>query len=315
MILVCGEALIDLMPVDAGGETAYLPRPGGSPYNVAIGLGRLGVPAGFFGRVSSDPFGRLLRDRLVAAGVDCSLLRSGDEPTALAIVHLSPGEEPQFAFHGEGAADCLLTLDDLPTVGALDDHVHALHFGSISLIREPGSTAFERLAQREHGRRVLSLDPNVRPNLIRDRAGYLALLEELVGLADIVKVSRADLAWLYPGAPPLDVAEAWRSRGPALVVITQGAAGAIALTASHRIESAGVLVAVRDTVGAGDAFSAGLLGSLDMRDLLTGAPLRALGRGDLRACLDFANTVAAITCTRAGAEPPNVEDVAAAFVV
>lgn len=309
MILVSGEALIDLVPVTVDGETAYLPRTGGSPYNVAVGLGRLGVPVAFFGRLSSDPFGKLLRDRLTAEAVDCSFLRSGSEPTALAIVHLAPGEEPHFVFYGERAADSALAPDEIPSSAALDGRAHALHFGSISLVREPAASAYERLMRRESAHRVLSLDPNVRPGLIGDRTSYRERLEQWVEMADVVKVSRADLMWLYPERQPLDAAEGWLARGPSLVVMTRGGAGAIALTSTGTVEVPGIPVAVRDTVGAGDAFSAGLLGSLDLRGLLEGTALPSIGQDDLRACLDFANTAAAITCTRSGADPPTLAEV------
>ena len=311
MILVCGEALVDLVPVVADGETTYAPRAGGSPYNVAIGLGRLGVPVGFLGRVSDDPFGRLLRDRLVVDGVDCTHLATGAEPTALAIVHLPPGEEPRFVFYGDGAADAMLGPDDVPATAALEGRVHALHFGSISLVREPGSAAYERLMRRESGHRVLSLDPNVRPGLIGDRAAYLARLEEWIGLVDVVKVSRADLEWLYPDRQPAEAAESWLARGPALVVMTRGGSGAVGVTAAAAAEVRGQPVRVRDTVGAGDAFMAGLLGSLDRRGLLERGALEVLTADGLRACLDFANRAASITCARSGAEPPTLAEVLA----
>ncbi len=308
MILLCGEALIDLVPVVTDGELAYLPRTGGSPYNVALGLGRLGVPVGFFGRVSGDPFGQLLRSRLVAEGVDCRLLRQGDEPTALAIVHLSPNQEPVFVFYGDGSADCTLSGDDLPSPDELAGTT-ALHFGSISLVREPGATVYEQLMRRESGRRVISLDPNVRPGLIGDRAAYRRRLEGWVALADIVKVSQADLAWLYPGQEPVDAARGLLAEGPSLVVVTRGAAGAVGITASGMVDVPGTPVIVRDTVGAGDAFTASLLGFLALRGRLDRARLRSLGEDDLRSCLVLANRAASITCTRSGAQPPTRAEV------
>ncbi len=317
MILVCGEALIDLVPVVVDGELAYLPRTGGSPYNVAVGLGRLGVPVGFFGRVSEDPFGRLLRDRLLADGVDCSLLRVGPEPSALALVHLAAGEEPHFVFYGDGAADCMLGPGDLPAPwsnGTLDgthDGPVAIHFGSISLVREPGASAYEGLIQRESGQRVVSIDPNVRPGLIPDRASYRARLERWIELADLVKVSRADLAWLYPDRAPRDAAEDWLGRGPALVVMTSGHEGAAGFTASGMIEAPAVVTEVRDTVGAGDSFTAGLLGFLHIGGLLDRGGLRTLSDENLRSCLALANRAASITCTRSGAQPPTRDEVLA----
>lgn len=316
MILVCGEALIDLVPFAAGEEVAYLPRTGGSPYNVAVGLGRLEVPVGFLGKVSEDPFGTLLRERLVTAGVDCSLLRTGPEPSALAVIHLTPGQEPQYAFYGDNAADSRLGPEDLPSTEALGSAastgIHAMHFGSISLVREPGASSYEALIRRESGRRVLSLDPNVRPGLIPDRSAFRRRLESWIELADIVKVSRADLSWLYEDRRPLDAARAWLSRGPALVVVTLGEAGAVALTAAGAVEVAGIPTCVRDTVGAGDAFTAGLLGFLDIRGLLQRDALHTLREEDLRWCLALANREASITCGRTGAEPPTLSEVLAA---
>lgn len=301
MILVCGEALIDLVPVPLRGEQAYLPRAGGSSYNVAIGIARLDLPTGFLGRVSRDHFGRLLRDRLVANAVDCRYLCEGDELTTLAVVHLEEGHEPQFAFYGEGTADRLIRVEDLPTLG---DDVVALHLGSISLVREPGASTYETLMRREHGRRVLSLDPNVRPSLIPDRTAYVARLEGWVSLVDIVKVSRADLSWLYPGRSPEETARIWLAMGPTLVVVTKGDEGATGLTAAAEVFVPGTTVEVSDTVGAGDAFMSALLGRLHELGRLDRGSLGGLTADEVRGCLAFANRVAALTCTRAGAEPP-----------
>jgi fructokinase len=309
MILACGEALIDLVPASHGDEPCYVPRGGGSSYNVAIGLGRLGIPVGFLGRVSRDPFGRMLRERLIANGVDCADVREGDEPTTLAIVHLEPAHEPQFAFYGEGTADRLLRVEDLPVLG---DDVGALHFGSISLVREPGASALEALMRREHGRRVLSLDPNVRPSLIPDGAGYVERLEGWVSLVDVVKVSRADLAWLYPRESPDDAARRWLALGPGLVVVTKGEQGATGYAAAGEVGAPGVAVGVTDTVGAGDAFTAALLAWLHEQGLLDRGAMRRLTTVDIGDGLRFANRVAARTCTRAGAEPPTRAEIDAA---
>jgi fructokinase len=312
MIVVCGESLIDLVPVTRGDEPAYVARAGGSSFNVALGLGRLDTPVGFLGRLSTDPFGRMLRRRLLAAGVDCAFVGEGDEPTTLAIVHLEAGAEPVYAFHGEGTADRLLRVEDLPE--ALPAGVAALHFGSISMVREPGASALEALMRREHGRRVLSLDPNVRPSLVGERAAYVARLEGWVALADVVKVSQADLAWLYPATAPEVAAADWLARGPGLVVVTRGHDGAFALAASGRVDVAGVAVPVSDTVGAGDAFTSGLLAWLHENGQLDRVRLRAIPADTLRASLVFANRAAAITCTRAGAQPPTRVEMEAAGV-
>ena len=267
-----------------------------------MGLGRLGVSVGFVGRVSQDPFGRMLRRRLASDGVDCRFVREGDEPSTLAIVHLEAGPEPVYTFHGERTADRLLRVEDLPA--AFPDAVCALHLGSISMVREPGASAFEAIMRREHGRRVISLDPNVRPTLIGDHSQYLARLEGWISLADVVKVSRADLAWLYPETAPDAVAADWLRRGPGVVVVTRGPDGAFALAAGGRVDVAGEPVRVSDTVGAGDAFTSGLLAWLQEAGWLDRTRLRELPTDALRRGLAFANRAAAITCTRAGAQPP-----------
>lgn len=309
MILVCGEALIDFVPRVFDGQTAFVPVPGGSPYNVAIGLGRLEVPVGFLGRCSTDAFGRRLRAHLAESGVDLTFCGQGPELSTLAVVHLEAGREPEFAFYGEGAADVMLAVDDLPA--DLPDAVTAIHFGSISLVREPGATTFETLMTREHGRRVLCLDPNVRPGLIPDREAYVRRLERWVGLVDLVKVSRADLTWLYPGIDPETATRRWLAMGPSLVVVTLGADGAFGESGSLRREVAGRVVSVADTVGAGDAFTSGLLGWLETNGRLTHEGLRGLTAAELDAALGQGILTAAMTCARTGAEPPTRKELQA----
>jgi fructokinase len=302
MILVCGEALIDLVPLPGGAEPTFVARAGGSSFNVAMGLGRLGAPVGFLGRISRDPFGRMLIRRLLADGVDCRLVQDGDELSTLAVVHLEAGAEPEYTFHDQGAADRMLRVEDLPP--DLPREVAALHLGSISMVREPGASAFEALLRREHGRRVLTLDPNVRPSLVGERATYVARLEGWVSLADVVKVSWADLAWLYPETRPGAAAVAWLARGPGIVVVTMGRDGAIGLTPTDRVEVAGTPVKVSDTIGAGDAFTSALLAWLLEGAWLDPARIRQIPAHALREALAFANRAASITCTRAGAQPP-----------
>ncbi len=307
MIVVCGEALIDFTPASFGDTQAYVPRPGGSPYNVAIGLGRLETPVAFLGRLSTDAFGRMLGSHLVENGVNGRFLRTGDEPTTLAFVHLREGHEPEFSFYGEGAADRSLLPQDLPA--SFDDEVRAIHFGSYSLAVEPIGSTLAQLARREHGRRVISLDPNVRPSLIPDRQAYMSRLEELVSLASLVKASKADLEWLYPNESDIEkIAERWLELGLALVVVTLGDEGAAAYTRSHRATFKAVPVQVVDTVGAGDAFMSGLLASLHA-GLLDNERLTRLRRTDLIRTLRYANIVAALTCARAGADTPTLEEV------
>ncbi len=302
MIVVCGEALVDFTPARCAGGPGYVPRAGGSPCNVAVALGRLEVPAAFLGRLSTDAFGRLLRGHLAASGVDLRYVREGPEPTALAFVHATGAGEPEFAFYGTGSADRMLRPEDLPA--AFPSEVSALHFGSLSLVLEPAASTLGGLLRREHGERVICLDPNVRPSLIDDRDAYRRELEDWIRHADVVKVSRADLSWLYPGDPIDVVAARWQERGPAIVAVTLGARGARARGLGGWVDAPSVSVRVRDTVGAGYAFTAGLLAHLYRTGRLARDALRRLPADDLARALGYANRVAAFTCARAGADPP-----------
>lgn len=304
MILVCGEALIDLTPDGIGVEadTRYRPLPGGGPFNTAVALGRLGAPAGFLGRLSYDGFGSMLGRRLTDAGVDTRFVAHGDEPTPLAVI--TKGATPSqhtFSFYVEGTADRLLTVADLP---ANADGIVAVHVGTVALVQEPIGSALEVFVERMARRVVVGLDPNVRPALVRDRAAYVARLHRLAALADVVKVSDDDASWIEPG-PPEVLAQRWVAAGAAVVVITRGASGPTAHTAGHPPVSVPAAPAdVVDTVGAGDAFNAGLLCWLHEHDRLTRGAVRSLNPAEIASMLTFAAEVAAITCSRAGADPP-----------
>ena len=308
MIVVCGEALVDLSVARLGGVEAYLPRLGGGPYNIAIGLGRLEAPVAYFGRISEDFFGDQLKARLRESSVRTDYLRVGKELTTLAFVHHQPDREPEYAFYSNGTADRELLPSDLPD--AFSPEVTSIHFGSLSLVLEPAASTLEGLMKREHGRRLVSLDPNVRPNVIGDRAAYLKRLEGWLPAVDLVKVSRADLEWLYPDQPVEQAARRWLERGPALVVVTFGPEGSAAFTEQGETRAPGLRVKVVDTVGAGDAFMSGLLARLHELQLLDRE--RLAGTPDqLREALDQATRVSAFTCTKAGAEPPTRAELAA----
>lgn len=299
MIVVAGEALVDLTPCDLGGQTGYVPHPGGSPYNVAVGLGRLGVPVAFLGRISSDRFGRLLRSHLAGSGVSLELVVGADEPTTLAFVHVGEGE-PDYSFYAERTADRMLLPAHLPALPASA----VLHLGSISLVLEPAASTLEGLLVQESRRRLISLDPNVRPGLIDDPDAYRRSLGRWVRHVDVVKVSEADLAWLYPGMAAADAAAAWLDAGAVLVLVTAGTRGALALTAGASASASSPHVPVVDTVGAGDAFTAGALGHLHDEGWLTREAIASLSETQLHGLLAVANGVAADTCTRPGADPP-----------
>jgi len=306
VIVVAGEALIDMNPSEVGGQIAYVPHPGGSPYNVAMGIGRLGTPVGFLGRMSRDAFGSLLKKHLAASKVGLEYVREGDELTTLALVTLSETREPFFSFYCENTADRLLLPEDLPVSFPKEA---ALHFGSISLLLEPTASTLELLMRRETRRRFLSLDPNVRPFLIRNKDQYLERLLGWLGQVDLVKVSQADLEWLYPGESLEDIAQEWKKYGPALVIVTQGGQGAFAVTPTQTIHVQAPQITVVDTVGAGDSFMSGALSWLWRSGALSRSALQSLSSEQIAALLGFAVKVAALTCTRAGADPPWQEEV------
>ncbi|HVM00633.1 MAG TPA: nucleoside/nucleotide kinase family protein [Egibacteraceae bacterium] len=305
-VVVAGDALVDLTPATTvRGGRAYEPHPGGSCLNVAVGLGRLGVPTAFLGRLSTDRFGGLLREHLAASGVSARYVLPTDDLTTLAIVHLVEGQAT-YAFHAAEAADRGLLpshLAGLPGGGALPDG-SALHVGSLGLVLEPVASTLEGLLRRESGRRLVTLDPNVRPGLVADRDAYRRRFERQVALVDVVKASEEDLAWLYPGVAEEDVVARWLAAGVRLVVVTAGGEGARATTPAGAARVGAPPVAVVDTVGAGDAFTAGVLAHLHDHAALDREAVGALGTDGLAALLDAAAAVAADTCTRPGADPP-----------
>jgi fructokinase len=310
MILTCGEALVDMVATPWGEGEVYVPRAGGSPSNVAVGLARLEVPAAFLGRISTDPFGRLIRKHLRSNCVEMRYVRDGPEPTALGFVHNSQRAEVEYTFYAANSADRNLQPSDLPEGLAAD--VQALHFGSFSTALEPTASTLEGFVRREAGARLVSFDPNVRPLLVGDLGAYRVRIGRLVAMADLVKLSAADAGWLYPETPLAVVARRWLELGPALVVITRGSEGSTAYGPRATSSAPAILVEVKDTVGAGDAFTAGSLAWLYRSGRLERSELARLSESDLTELLRYANLVAALTCTRMGADPPSQQEVAAA---
>lgn len=301
MIVSCGEALIDFLPQTAAdGTPAFAPFAGGSPFNVAIAIARLDSPSGFFGGLSTDLFGETLRLALHDSGVDTTLAHVSTRPTTLAFVSLVDGNA-RYAFFDEGSAGRMITGIDLP---ALPKTVTALHFGSFSLAEEPCGSALEELMRREQRDRVISLDVNVRPTLIRNRDGYLARINRLAAMTDIIKLSEEDLAWIAPQGSFDELAKKWLAMGAKLIILTKGADGAIAMSQRLEAEVATPAVKVADTVGAGDTFTAGVLARLDKRELMTKSAVANLTTAELGDVLSFAAKAAAITVSRPGADPP-----------
>jgi fructokinase len=304
-----GEILIDFLPIEEDGRTVgFRMHPGGSPFNVAVGVARLGQPTSFAGMVANDLFGRYLRSVVEGEGIDTRFLLTTNATTTLAFVAYEDGE-PGYAFYREGAADTLLRPEDLPA--AMFEETRALHVGSISLLKGATPSAVVAAAERLKGRALVQFDPNVRAGLIEDEQGYRARIKHLFGVADVVKISSVDLDWLMPDVGSYERAiELILGHGPALVVVTQGSKGILAGRPGSEILSVPPFaVRVADTVGAGDTFDAGILAGLAERDALSNAAVRELSADQVRATLRFAAAAAAINVTRAGANPPRRDEV------
>ena len=308
MFLICGEALYDVFPVAETATGFSLDaRIGGSPFNVAVGLSRLGRQVAFFTGLSSDPLGRRLEKALTEEGVDARFLVRKHNPTTLAVVGLTAAGVPHYTFYGHEAADRVVTKADLPDLPA---DVTGLHFGSFSLMVGQTAETLEALARREAAQRLISLDPNVRLGVEPDAAAWRRRVESYSQIADIVKVSDEDLDLLFPGDAIDSAIARWHSRGVRLVVVTRGAEGAVASLGGEAFEAPGRKVATVDTVGAGDTFQAALLCGLEERGKATKAGLAELSLDDARRLVDFAISAAAVTCSRRGADLPRRGEVA-----
>jgi fructokinase len=313
MILVCGEALIDLfVGAPEGSEIPARIVAGGSPFNVAIGLARLGVRTAFLAGISRDALGTFLVDRLVREGVDDHFLVRSDRLSTISIVATAGDGQPSYAFHGEGAADRWLQPDHLPAT--LPGDIRALTFGSYSMVVEPAGTTLAALARREHGCRVISVDPNVRPTVVNDMRRWAVAAERFYRTATLIKASDEDIQVAWGGRVEVaDAAAYWLNCGARLVVVTEGAKGATAFSAAGSVSVPGRSVVVRDTVGAGDAFHAALLAQLAEAGRLHPDAIAALDLSAIRELLFYATAAAAVTVSRDGADLPTAADIAASL--
>ena len=302
MILSSGEALIDMLPREStAGEACFAPYAGGAVFNTALALGRLGAPTAFFSGVSTDMLGEILADTLAASKVDTSLMARSARPTTVAFVKLVNGQAT-YAFYDEGTAGRMLSVDQLP---ALPAEVDALFFGGISLVNDPAASTYEALQAREAPARVTMIDPNIRPGFIAGKeAEYRARIERMIARADLVKLSDEDLHWLLGEGDLSALARDILAKGPKVVFITEGAAGARAVTATQDRFVAATKVTVADTVGAGDTFNAGVLAALHEACALSKAGVAALSDAVLDTALSLGTRSAAVTVSRAGANPP-----------
>lgn len=296
MILCCGEALIDMLPREtAQGENAFAPHAGGSVFNTSIALGRLEAPVKFFSGLSSDLFGDVLREELQKSGVDSSPAAISDRPTTLAFVKLVDGHA-SYAFYDENTAGRMLSEADLPNTDA-----DALFFGGISLVVEPCATAYETLMLRAAADKVTMIDPNIRPSFITDEDAYRARLTRMLNAADIIKTSDEDLAWITGNT---DAAQLLETTAAKVILFTRGSEGVTVITKDNAIDVPAEKAKVVDTVGAGDTFSAGFLAHMQKSGHLTKEQIAKADVEVLRAAAAFGAKVAAITVSRAGANPP-----------
>ncbi|MEA2189633.1 MAG: fructokinase [Solirubrobacteraceae bacterium] len=295
-ILVGGEALYDLV---ADGDGDLRGHPGGGPFNTARTVGRLRQPVAYLGRVSTDRLGETHERMLAADGVDLRCMVRTADPTTLALASLDLSGAASYNFYAAGTAAPGLTVED--ALALIPPSVAALHVGTLGLVLEPLATALEAVVERFAGQTLVMVDPNCRPWVIDDAEAYRARLDRVLPLADVIKVSEEDLAWLDPGRSRAEAARGLLDRGPSVVLLTRGPDGATVLTARGDVPIAPVPAEVVDTIGAGDALSGGFLAWWSSH---------GLGRDDLASeelvvdAARFASVVAARTVARAGASPP-----------
>jgi fructokinase len=320
MIICCGEALIDMIRAGFPGQgNGFLPFPGGSPYNTAIAIGRLGVPVKFLGRFSTDFFGEILIKRFKDNHVGDDLVIRAEQNSTLAFVKLEKGKEPQYVFYTEGTADRSLSVGDLPK--NLPSDTRCILFGSIAMTMEPIATAIETLILHENARSsggnaapVISFDPNIRPFMIKDKKAYVERFEKWIAASTIAKISAADFEFIYPDLELEKSLQKILSMGPRLVITTLGAKGAMAMLrrndGSVTQASAPVVdLPVADTIGAGDTFHGAFLSWLEIKGKMSRSGLANLSEADLCDALFFANKAASIVCSRQGADPPTLKEV------
>jgi fructokinase len=314
MILVCGEALVDLfVNENPNAEPTARITLGGSPMNVAIGLARLGEKVAFCGGISSDRFGLALRQKLLSEHVDPDFIIPSDRLTTISVVTTDSSGQPTYSFHGEGKAD--REVHDAMTPQSLPDEVNALTFGSYTLAVAPVADSYLALARREAGKKVISIDPNLRLNVTPDIEDWKQRFDGFLALADIVKASEEDIALVYGEDAGIDeIAAKWFASGPSIILITHGANGATGyLKSGGKISVPGKRIKVVDTVGAGDTFHAAILAYLNKSRKLNKVDLADLTLRELGPAIEFAVTAAAITCSRQGADLPTKTEVSAQF--
>ncbi len=309
-VLVAGEALIDLTHADPAGSApgpdtpqgAYVAHPGGGPCNTSVALARLGIGTLFLGAVSTDAFGEQLRSHMAGSGVDLSLSPATDLPSTLAVATVDQAGHARYGFYMDGTSATQLHPADVPD--PFPDSVSTVHVGTLGLVLEPTATTIVDMIGRVSEHQLVFLDPNVRTGVIPDLGAYHRRLVGLIRHSDIVKLSDDDARALHPDLEPDEVARRLSGLGPRLIVLTRGGASVSAHHGGDVITLEIPPVDVVDTIGAGDSFSAGLLAWLSDHGKLSKHAVRNLSAHDVRAALEFAARVAAVTVSRPGADPP-----------
>jgi len=311
MLLTCGDALIDFLPVKSvDGRDAIVPVAGGSCLNIAVGMARLGAPAGFVGGISIDLFGRMIADHALASEVELRYATRSEHQTTLAFVR-TVGGEPQYAFYDEATAsrNWSYRRGSIPF-----DEIEAIHVGSTTLAGQQGAAQALAMVGDARGSVTISFDPNCRPKLVKHKTRYVEQMDGFAAAADIVRMSDVDFEFLYGGSDHAGRAKSLIKAGASLVVVTRGIKGA---QAWHReagaVDVLAPTVEVVDTIGAGDSFQAALLFALRAIGRIGRQALARMNSGELDRVLSFAASCAAFTCTRAGADPPRRSEVGAAL--
>ena len=307
MLLSCGDALVDFLPVaSVDGRDAAAPVAGGSCLNIAVGMARLGAPTGFVGGVSTDLFGRIIANHALTSQVDLRYVTRSEHQTTLAFVRHVAGE-PQYAFYDEATASRNWTYrrGSIPF-----DEIEALHVGSTTLAHDQGAAQALAMIEDAGGSTTVSFDPNCRPNLVRHKASFVDRMDAFAAAADIVRMSDVDFEFLYGGSDYAGRARSLIEAGASLVVVTRGIQGALAWHgAAGAVEVPAPTVDVVDSIGAGDSFQAALLFALRAIGRIKTGPLSQMNSSELGRVLSFATICAAFTCGRAGADPPRQSDV------
>ena len=311
MFVICGEALIDMFVENDEQSNSYqFPLKacvGGSPFNVAIGLARLDKPVSLLTGLSNDIFGKRLSDVLDAEGVSRQLIVEKQLPTTVAFIEKDDEGIPSYLFLGEGSADRSLSLED---VDLKIETPLGIHLGSYTIVAQPTADSLLSLVKKYSGKCVISLDPNIRAIVEPDMKLWQDRVEELVKLADILKVSDEDLELMYPNVDPEEIVKKWLATGLKMAVLTRGGKGSTLCSEQGQVYVETPKITVVDTVGAGDTYQAAILDSIgDLVEQFGQNWPKELSSDKLNEIGNYAAAAAAITCSRQGADLPSRSEI------